>query len=61
MFNFIAKVQPLKFFLSNTNAAQAQQDVANELFESADTRAGLDPRHAAELRDAARAYLSVVR
>jgi hypothetical protein len=61
MFDFIAKVQPLKFFLNTTNVVTTPQDVANELFESADNRAGLDPRHAAELRDAARAYLSVIR
>jgi regulator of sirC expression with transglutaminase-like and TPR domain len=61
MFDFIAKVQPLKFFLSNVAAVPAQHNVANELFESAGNRAGLDPHHAAELRDAARAYLSVVR
>jgi len=35
--------------------------VAHELLCSAEARAGNDPRQAEELREAARAYLSVVR
>ena len=35
--------------------------IANKLLESADARAGHDPRHAHELREAAHAYLRVLR
>ena len=36
-------------------------DVAHQLMERAEARAGRDPQQAQELRSAARAYLSVVR
>ncbi|MEP6791644.1 MAG: hypothetical protein ABI907_09750 [Ramlibacter sp.] len=36
-------------------------EVAHQLMERAEARAGADPRQAEELRAAARAYLSVVR
>ena len=36
-------------------------DMANSLMESAEARAGTDPHEAAELRDAAQMFLSVVR
>lgn len=38
-----------------------QGGVARRLMESASARAGTDPRQARELRDAASAYLRVVR
>ena len=41
--------------------APAANGVALRLMESAEARAGTDPRQAQELRDAASAYLSVVR
>jgi hypothetical protein len=37
------------------------RNLAHELFSSAEARAGQDPREAEELREAARAWLSVVR
>jgi hypothetical protein len=55
MFPLIAQIA--QFF---RNAAR-RNDVARNLMESAEARAGLDPQHARELRAAARAYLSVVR
>jgi hypothetical protein len=42
-------------------AAARRQSVARSLLESAEARAGLNPHQARELREAARAYLSVVR
>lgn len=39
----------------------SSEGVAHELLCSAEERAGNDPREAEELRQAARAYLSVVR
>nr|WP_315231935.1 hypothetical protein [uncultured Albidiferax sp.] len=42
-------------------AAMDASNVANDLFESADARAGRDPHHSAELRTAALASLSFVR
>ena len=42
-------------------AAPAQNGVARRLMESAEARAGTDPRQAQELRIAASAYLRVVR
>jgi hypothetical protein len=46
---------------STTMAQRAGDSVAHQLFESADSGAGRDPRRAQELRDAALAFLSVVR
>jgi hypothetical protein len=51
--------QIAKFFQSPVNAVPASPAAA--LMESADLRAGLDARHAQELRGAASAWLSVVR
>lgn len=42
-------------------ARQADDSVAHQLLESADASAGRNPQRAQELRDAARAFLSVVR
>ena len=44
---------------SRTNAPS--QGLAHELLSSAEARAGQNPHQAEELRQAARAYLSVVR
>lgn len=54
MFAFIAQITS---FL----APERAEDHAHNLLESAEARAGLDPHQAEELRQAARAYLSVVR
>ena len=43
------------------NQAGANPGVAQDLMERAEADAGRNPAEAAELRDAARAYLSVVR
>jgi hypothetical protein len=42
-------------------AGTRQPGVARQLMERAEASAGLDPQHAQELRDAACAYLRVVR
>ncbi|MDF1483925.1 hypothetical protein PY257_01775 [Ramlibacter sp. H39-3-26] len=61
MFSLIAqllhKLRPLRTAIQY----REEQCVAHALMESAESRAGLDPRAACELRAAARAYLSVVR
>ncbi len=57
------------FTLANVAAASgtgaqtidADNGVAHQLLERADSGAGRDPHRAQELRDAARAFLSVVR
>lgn len=41
--------------------AEHREGVAQQLMHSAEARAGTNPRQAQELRDAAVAYLSVVR
>lgn len=56
-----ALLAQLARLLSATNSANNQKDVAHELMESADACAGNDPHLAQELREAAYAYLSVVR
>jgi len=48
-------------FVSHGSAANHEQGFAQQLMESADACAGHSPYEAQELRDAARAYLSVVR
>lgn len=51
-------------FLPSTAAAAstaARDGVAQELMQSAEARAGTDPHQAQELRQAASAFLSVVR
>ena len=57
MFSLLAPV--LRFF-RGTPAALAANPAAM-LMEDADARAGLDPHHAHELREAASAWLRVVR
>ncbi len=48
-------------FMSSCNTAPPAQEVAHQLMERADAGAGRDPQQAQELRDAARAFLSVIR
>ena len=47
--------------LTARRAARAHAGGARRLLETAEARAGQDPQHARELRDAAFAYLRVVR
>ena len=44
-----------------SRSSAPSQGIAHDLLTSAESRAGLNPHQAAELRSAARAYLSVVR
>ena len=46
---------------AGAHVRQTDHSVAHQLLESADASAGRDPQRARELRDAARAFLSVVR
>ncbi len=48
-------------FLQNTTANHQDEGIAHQLMESADACAGNSPHHAQELREAASAYLRVVR
>lgn len=48
-------------FLSSRTAVAPASEVARQLLERAEAGAGRDPRHAEELRGAARAFLSVIR
>jgi hypothetical protein len=57
MFSLVAQVARLFRF----NPLETPSSPAATLMESADSRAGLDARHAQELRAAASAWLSVVR
>gem|GEM_PF-1983189 len=57
MFSLLASV--FRFLRGNTSALAASP--ASMLMEHADARAGLDPHHAHELREAASAWLRVVR
>ena len=57
MFRILSKIAS---FMSSRNVV-APSEVANQLMERADAGAGRDPRQAQELRNAARAYLSVIR
>lgn len=57
MFRILSKI--LRFVSFNKKATD--RDVAHQLMEDAQTQAGRDPYQAAELRSAARAFLSVVR
>lgn len=66
MYTLLAQLTSLRQWLRQTSAAgmthQPEGDgVAHQLMERAEARAGLNPRQARELRDAASAYLSVVR
>ena len=58
MFRILSKIAS---FMSSRNALVPASEVANQLMERADAGAGRDPRQAQELRNAARAFLSVVR
>ena len=58
MFRILSKIAS---FMSSSNALAPASEVANQLMERADAGAGRDPRQAQELRNAARAFLSVVR
>ena len=58
MFRILSKFAS---FMSSRNALAPASEVANQLMERADAGAGRDPRQAQELRNAARAFLSVVR
>ncbi|MBC7618436.1 MAG: hypothetical protein H7293_05495 [Candidatus Saccharibacteria bacterium] len=48
-------------FLSTSPALQEDKSLAHQLMDHADACAGNSPHHAQELREAAYAYLSVVR
>ena len=58
MFRILSKIAS---FMSSRNTLAPASEVANQLMERADAGAGRDPRQAQELRNAARAFLSVVR
>ena len=58
MFRILSKIAS---FMSSRNALAPASEVANQLMERSDAGAGRDPRQAQELRNAARAFLSVVR
>ena len=67
MTNLIAQIAKLgQLTLGNAQyndfaAPGLNLDMANSLMERAEARAGTDPHEAAELRDAAQQFLSVVR
>jgi hypothetical protein len=58
MFTLFAQIARL---LSSVPAARDAASPASQLMDSADACAGNSPHHAQELREAAYAYLSVVR
>jgi len=58
MYALLANIARL---LQTPVADQKDESVAHQLMESADACAGNSPHHAQELREAASAYLSVVR
>jgi hypothetical protein len=58
MYAFLA---PLGRLFSAVKPATSRNGVAQQLMDRAEARAGLDPQQAQELRDAAYAYLRVVR
>ena len=63
MFTLIAQVAHMVpgFISGLLDRSGKGDDVAHQLMEDAEARAGLNPRQARELRRAARAYLRVVR
>ena len=61
MYTVFAQMVHLAHYLSAKNAERQPQGVAQHLMETADACAGSCPHHAQELREAASAYLSVVR
>ena len=56
-----ALIAPLFRLVSTLRAPRRQPGIARVLLESAEARAGLDPQQSHELRQAAYAYLRVVR
>lgn len=58
MFSIFA---PLNRLLPTAAPAEHREGVAQHLMQSAEARAGSNPRQAQELRNAAFAYLSVIR
>jgi hypothetical protein len=58
MYTLFAQIARL---LSTSPAVQEDQSLASQLMDNADACAGNSPHHAQELREAAYAYLSVVR
>jgi hypothetical protein len=54
-------IKQIADYISPATAVQAAPGVAQDLMERAEQEAGRNPVEAAELRDAARAFLSVVR
>ena len=58
MYTLFAQIARL---LSTRRVAPEDQSLAHQLMDSADACAGNSPHHAQELREAAYAYLSVVR
>ena len=50
-----------QFFRNMQQPAAAPEEPARRLFEQAEARAGRNPRHARELRQAASAWFRVVR
>ncbi len=63
MYSVFAQIVHFAHYLSAVSAETAgqEQGVAQHLMESADACAGSSPHEAQELREAACAYLSVVR
>ncbi len=61
MYTVFAKIVHFAHYLSAHSTVRQEQGVAQHLMESADACAGSCPHHAQELREAASAYLSVVR
>lgn len=58
MYTFFVQIARL---LSTSLAVQEDKSLASQLMDNADACAGYSPHHAQELREAAYAYLSVVR
>ncbi|MES2581420.1 MAG: hypothetical protein V4627_01780 [Pseudomonadota bacterium] len=58
MFTLLAQIARL---LSSTSTVRDEASPPRQLMDSADACAGNSPHHAQELREAAYAYLSVVR
>jgi hypothetical protein len=61
LINQMAHLRYWQFGSPSLRATPADRGVANGLMQSAEARAGHSPHEAAELRGAARAFLSVVR
>ena len=61
MYSVLAQIVHFAHYFSAARTERQQQGFAQHLMESADACASSSPHHAQELRDAASAYLSVVR